>query len=273
MTTLRGLNVVITRPEAQAQTWQQQLEALGATTFLMPVMQIASLTGADEVEKINFVADNLTRYQKIIFVSQNAVAEARRHFGQLFSQQPSAVTVFAIGSATATALRAWGLRVRQNDEAMNSETLLQLSELQAPAGENILICRGLGGRETLAAELRRRGASVDYCELYQRLPHPQAAMHLARLPWGSDNQHRNKVVSAHSGDSVQLLSALLDNGGATARKMKTWPLLVPGERVKKLAVEAGFIHPITAANASATAMTQTLVQWWTQRRSDSERQG
>lgn len=269
MNPLQGLQVVITRPEVQALKWQHQLQAQGASTYLLPVMQIAPLKDVEQQQKLQSFTERPTDYQCIIFVSQNAVAFAKSSFKQL----PKHLAVFAIGSATAKALVDWGVEVESAQEAMNSEELLQLESLQAVDGHSILICRGQGGRQTLATTLRERGASVDYIELYQRRPHPRASEYLANLPWqpdqtvvesGAAEQDKtasNTVISAHSGDSVLWLSELLKTAGNTKIK-QAWPLLVPGERVSNIAQQQGFSQTLVARNASDVEMSLGLKNWW-----------
>ena len=61
-------------------------------------------------------------------------------------------------------------------EPYNSEALLAAASLRQVAGKRILILRGQEGRNLLGDELARRGAQVDYCEVYRRaLPATGAA--------------------------------------------------------------------------------------------------
>ena len=53
-------------------------------------------------------------------------------------------------------------------EPYNSETLLQAPALQQVAGKRVLILRGQHGRNLLGDELTRRGAEVEYAEVYRR---------------------------------------------------------------------------------------------------------
>lgn len=264
MQALAGLKIVITRPEAQARRWQAQLQSLGGETFLLPVMQIDPLANTEQ-QAVKQIASHLTDFDKIIFVSQNAVAHARKYFHAL----PPCLTAFAIGKTTAGAVRDWGVAVTAADEAMNSETLLALESLQAAKvrGENILICRGVGGRAALGDTLRQRGARVEYCELYHRRIHPQAQDHLAKLLSSSNGDEKQTLISVHSGESAEMLAQVLEQEALRptedkAKAIKQWPILVPGSRVEDIVRQLGFGRIICAVNASDEIMTQTLVQWW-----------
>lgn len=269
MKPLHGLQIVITRPEAQALKWQQQLHELGAETYLLPVMEICPLADKQQQHKIERFTKNLNGYQKIIFISQNAVAFVQHHIPPLAAQVDSNTKVYAIGSATAKALTDWGIAVEIANDTMNSEALLQSPDLQSIEGQSIAICRGLGGRETLADTLKKRGASVDYIELYQRRPHPQAKIALSGLSGLVEQRGQNLaksiLLSAHSGDSVKWLAELLQAEGK-ADIMKAWPILVPGQRVSQLAQEHGFAKTVVAVNASDAQMSQTVQDWWAQAR-------
>ena len=85
---------------------------------------------------------------------------------------PEIIKVIAIGPTTARAVSdLFGCTVIHSDVGVTSEDLLSLPELEEIAGKQIGILRGKGGRELLAAELRERGAVVDYFEVYRRKIH------------------------------------------------------------------------------------------------------
>lgn len=54
------------------------------------------------------------------------------------------------------------------EHGYNSEALLDLSELQHVSQKNIVIIRGENGRNTLANTLEKRGAKVNYQDVYRR---------------------------------------------------------------------------------------------------------
>ncbi len=260
MKALTGLDIIITRPQAQARRWQHQLQSLGANTQLIPVMQIVPVQSANEQEAIRNTAAHLPHYQKIIFISQNAVSAAQSFFSTL----PANADIFAIGSSTAASLAEWGVQAQAAQQAMNSETLLALAALQKNGvqGQRVLICRGVGGRTVLGDTLRERGARVDYCELYHRQRDPNAAASLANLVRCTSNQQMVEVVSIHSGESLSFLLETMSDIGEAALPLYTAPLLVPGERVADIARKNGFNNIICSVNASDETMTQTLVHWW-----------
>src|SRR5690606_34287481 len=117
----------------------------------------------------------LVNYQHIIFISTNAVEHGLRLFRRPGDPWPAAPVVYAIGRATAQALRAAGIAALEAEGRMDSEALLALPALQSVAGQRVLIVRGEGGRSRLASTLAARGAHVDIAESYRRLcPHHDA---------------------------------------------------------------------------------------------------
>jgi uroporphyrinogen-III synthase len=259
---LRNLEIVITRPLAQAEKWQQQLHAAGARTHLLPVLEIAPLTSPAEIQAVKARILSLADYQKVIFVSQNAVIEAVKWVDRYWPQLPLGIRYFAVGSSTAALAEAAELPVETAGLAMNSEALLELPALQAIKNEKILICRGAGGRTHLGEQLQQRGAQVDYCELYHRQLPSDAGQRFRDLLDGwkkVTNSGRQRVFAVHSGESLQNLRQLVDDIAPAWREaVLNATLLVPGVRVAALAAQLGFRRVLAAANATDEAMIQTL---------------
>src|SRR5690606_8524052 len=208
-------------------------------------------------ERILALAD----YQKVVFVSRNAVQHAWEWIDRYWPQLPVNIRYFAVGSATASAASEYGLHVEAAGEAMNSEALLQLPALQSVAHEKILICRGRGGRDFLAENLRARGARVDFCELYHRRLPEAARGQLADFLRQRKHSKTELVLAAHSGESLENLNRLIDELPTEDRAMLRGSfMLVPGERVADLARGLGFERVITALNATDAVMTETLGQ-------------
>lgn len=260
---LGGLRVLVTRPRQQADKWTLALQSAGATTVSLPLLEIAPYDegSGPAYQALKARVLDLDHYQHAIFVSQNAVRCGLRWIDQYWPQPPLGVAFYAVGSATAALLRDYGLAVVAADGSMNSETLLQLPSLQQVAQQRVLIFRGSGGRPLLAGELARRGARVDYCELYERRLPAAAERQLAALAWCRPGD----VVAVHSGETLtnlcSLVSDLAKAGILSADCWRQLPLLVPGERVAAQAAQWGFRHIITAPNAADQNMLAALQEW------------
>jgi uroporphyrinogen-III synthase len=206
-------------------------------------------------------------FQKAIFVSQNAVDFALQWLEDYWPQLPQGIHYYAVGEATARHLQHYGLSVSAltaaNHGAMNSESLLQATELQQVTDEKIIIFRGCGGRGHLADVLRTRGARVTYCDLYERKIPLAAAEQLRGAFIDSSVWDVTQIIACHSGESLQhFLQVLSDlDDKALFERVRQLPILVPGERVAQLARDADFDSILVAENATDAAMTAALQQF------------
>lgn len=267
------LRVIITRPEAQAAVWAQQLAAQGIDSLCVSLLEISPLTLPEQIQAIKNHIMDLDLYQKVIFVSQNAVQYGMEWIENYWPQMPMRIDFFAVGATTAKLLTNYGLTVQDlatsSGGGMTSEDLLQAPQLQHVSGDKILIMRGCGGRGHLADELRARGAKVDYCELYQRLlPESAFAQWQILLADTVAWQQVPTLISLHSGESLENLIVLmqrleqaLPQKNSRALLLNTC-VLVPSERIAAAAKAAGFTECLVAQNATDAAMTAALLNYY-----------
>ncbi len=255
---LHGLGVLVTRPAHQAQALQQSIEAAGGRAFLFPLLDIKPL--ADPGRALPWIRD-LARYDIAVFVSANAVDHGLRlidlHGGTLGS-----IELIAVGRATARCLEERGItRAAVPDEA-NSEGVLRLDRLEADriAGKRVLIFRGTGGRELLAEGLRRRGALVDYAEVYERGVAEVDPKPLLGL-WDRGEIDAAIVTSATA------LEHLLSLGvGIGRERLLEVTLVVLSERLAARARQLGFRRPpLVATEAGDAGLFSALTAWHTRR--------
>ncbi len=259
---LRGLRVLLTRPQQQLPKWQSLLQSEGAETCPVPLMAIEPLSEPAAMQAIKDRIMALAEYRHVIFVSQNAAHHGLDWIDQYWPQLPVDVHFYAVGAATARVLQAYGCPVTAAQDTMNSEELLALPQLQQVELQKVLICRGRGGRPLLAQALSERGAQVDYCELYERcFPREEALTALMQSRCGRSGD----LVALHSGEALdnwhQLLQALQQTQPQQAAACAALPLLVPGERVAHLARERRYPEVIVARNASDEEMLGALRDW------------
>lgn len=264
---LQGLDIVITRPYAQAEPWAQRLQELGAKTYLIPLLEIVPVKEPPQIRAIQNCILDFDLYSKAIFVSQNAVEHAFEWIENYWPQLPVGIDFFAVGEATAQQIAAQGARVtdlaQTQSGAMTSETLLQSPGLQNVTGEKIIIFRGVGGRPHLGETLKARGALVDYCELYERRLPANAAEQFASIMHEIATE-KTCVVVLHSGEALENLQQvlhqkLLQELQSEKKLKEKIVLLVPSVRVLDLAKAAGFTQVYTAQNATDTSMLQGLM--------------
>ncbi|MGV6857806.1 MAG: uroporphyrinogen-III synthase [bacterium] len=240
---LAGLNILVTRPEHQAEGFSHSIESMGGSAVRLPVLAIESIPyDAGDGDR--------NRFDFVFFVSSNAVK-----YGIPF--MPDKGSVVAVGSRTAEALVARGVEVTiKPDHGFTSEDLLALPSLQKMGGKSALIFRGQGGREALAKTLCERGASVEYAEVYRRF-----------RPDYSD-QVVDRVLSGEPIDvvaitSIEGLKNLKQIAGARHRHwLDRVPLLLGSKRMQAAADKNGLGgETILASDPTDPSMLKALTHW------------
>lgn len=248
--TLSGKRIWLTRPEEQNAQLAAALREYGAEPFCLPLLEIVPVA-PDADTRAQLLA--LDRYDIIIYISANAAKVGLDAISRYWPQYPVHPQNFSVGPTTGHVLEARGLSVRYPVERADSEGLLALPELQYVAGKKVLIIRGIGGRETLATVLRKRGCHVEYAELYGRcLPaHPHSWL-----------QH---ALEEQPPDAIVISSAeAMDNLKSLFREWyPQWaqlPLHVVSLRLVEQARAAGFQRIVQMAGATDTAILSGLLR-------------
>ncbi|MBK7730082.1 MAG: uroporphyrinogen-III synthase [Gammaproteobacteria bacterium] len=259
---LEGVSVLVTRPAPQGESLVAAIREAGGAALALPLLEIREL---ERDASADAVFDRLDGFDIAIFISANAVRVALGRWRARGGAWPAQLMCLAIGSATEQALAREGIAATSAAAAMNSEELLALDVLAKVDGRRIVIFKGAGGRDLLAASLRARGAHVSGCALYRRVapatPTAELARQLARS--GVD------TVLISSGEGFTNLLGLLgrDLAGTMAGRIT---LVVPGERVAQLARTSGFMRLEVAANATDEAMLAALRGLAARKRAESE---
>jgi uroporphyrinogen III methyltransferase/synthase len=172
---LFGKRIVVTRSREQARELVDLLESLGAQTIEAPTFRLAA---AEDPESVDRAAASSHQYAWIVFESANAVS---RYFAALLNgvrdlRALGGVRVAAIGPSTADRLLSLGLRPDVVvPESGTEATVRALEGHGGLSGIPILVVRPDHGRveqarESLAAELRRRGADATDLIAYRTMP-------------------------------------------------------------------------------------------------------
>lgn len=249
---LRGLQVLITRPVEQQQDLGDAISSRGGLALLIPLIEIKALQEVSSVQALEHKIRELDKYQLLIFVSSNAVRYAATWINEYWPRLPDDICVIAIGPTTAQVVSEQiGCEAIYSAAGMSSENLLELAELKHVDGKRIGIFRGQGGRELLADTLSSKGAELDYLEVYQRLPVDYDAREFCtRLQADSVN-----VLTVTSMESLARLDSLLADNKA---ELGLLPLLVPSARVAQQAERSGFEHVINTEGADTRSFIAAL---------------
>jgi uroporphyrinogen-III synthase len=256
MEKLRGLGVLVTRPEQQAEPLCRLLRDEGARAWKFPGLAIVEDPAGQRAiaQLANQSAPDL-----LVFVSANAVRFAR----SLLRSWPAVATA-AIGPATAQALHQLGHPPRIVPTAgFDTDSLLADSRLLRLNGQRVILLKGSGGRERLAAQFRKRGADLLELALYQRIPPtptPKALDELAHL-------FAAEALQAVTITSLDLAEHLLAALTADLReKFATLCWLVPSQRVAAgLRDRQSRAELLIADSAEDHDLVAALAGWWTSR--------
>jgi len=252
---LAGLTIALTRPPEQAVSTVRALRAVGATVLEYPVLDIVAIAAAPPKLPAPAYA--------AIFVSANAVQHGAALVRDIARTSPG-LLVFAIGNATATALRDAGFEnVVSPQQSSDSEGLLALSQLQSGQvkGQHIVLVRGGstgGGRKLIEETLAGRGAGTHAIECYERrvaAPSPeQRAALLAAL-----QAPRKPAVMALSVETLEnLLDTMTGIDSGAGNLLRSAVLLVPHARIAAAARERGFAN-VVEVPLSTEALIAALI--------------
>jgi uroporphyrinogen-III synthase len=208
MLPLHNRRILITRTRKQASDLAAQLEALGASTILIPTIEIVP------PETYTPLDDALTRldtFDWLLFTSANAV-EA---FAQRRSLHPSSATmpkIAVIGPATASAVEAFGLPVALLPPRYIAESL---AESLAPYahGSRMLLVRAEDARDILPNTLAQAGADLSIAPAYSNRIPPGSISALQTL--FANPTTIPDAITFTSASTARNLIALLDTASLT----------------------------------------------------------
>ena len=169
---LTGISVLVTRPKRQAESLCRLIEAYGGTAIRCPTVLIESIEGSETLAQ---ALTAVATADIVIFVSPNAAEYGLSALRQARLVLPSGALVLAMGPGTAAKLQEDGIIATAISKApFNSEALMELNILAAPAGQFVVIFCGEGGREWLSKSLKDKGARVIPVICYRRSLPPAA---------------------------------------------------------------------------------------------------
>jgi uroporphyrinogen III methyltransferase/synthase len=181
---LFGRRIVITRDRSQAMDLAEPLEALGAETILLPMIEVREAADPGPLDQ---AIARLDSYNWLIFTSVNGV----RYFIDRLDRSARDLRsvrakICAIGPATRAVVEALHLKVDLMPDEYVAESLVKAFVLEDLKDRRILLPRAAVARDLVPIELTRRGATVDVVEAYRTVVPEDAAARareaLARKP-------------------------------------------------------------------------------------------
>ena len=252
---LDGYSILVTRPEDQAHTLIADIEKHGGLAVFAPMIVIQPKRDDPRaVQLIKQVRD----YAAVIFISKNAV-EYGMQMIMAAKQSLADREIYAVGVGTGGRLRELGIvNVHVPKGEFSSEGLLKMPGLSAHEidGQRVLIIRGAGGRELLAQALQQRGASVDYCEVYQRsVPDTSLSKLLSTHHLSAPD-----IAIITSPEALTNLATKIDQEGLDV--LYDVPLMVAGGRTAQEVERLGFtMEPVVVDNPGDQCILEALIRW------------
>lgn len=244
--------MLVTRPAHQARRLCDLIQTSGGVAVPFPAVAIQP--SQDPVAAEAVVA-RLDEFDIAIFVSANAVHRGVELIHRHRDELPPSLCLAAVGSGTARALEeAFNREPDIRPEGrFDSEGLLATAALQEVHGRAVVIFRGEGGRELLAETLRRRGARVEYAEVYRRV---RPASDLGALQSGA----KVDIITVTSAEGLENLFAM-----ATNEDQRDWlrrrPLVMMSGRAVERAAELGVREVVIAAENSDQGLVAAIAAW------------
>jgi uroporphyrinogen-III synthase len=238
------MQLIVTRPRAQAAAAVAQLRADGVDAVALPLLEVEPI--ADPAVLRARWAE-LRAYKLVMFVSANAVQSFFAAAPADAALWPRHTLAASTGPGTTAALVAAGVPAAQvvapgaAATQLDSEALWQELSRHPWAGTRALIVRGEGGREWLAQTLGAAGARVDMVAAYRRTL-PRLDGEEAALLAAAQARPQAFVWHFTSSEAVRHLPLLAP--GATWSSSSAF---AAHERIAQAAREIGFAQVQTLA--------------------------
>lgn len=281
---LAGITILITRAAGQNNEFRDRLEKLGAIVAEMPALEIGPPSSWQELDRAIAHLDN---YHWLILTSTNGVDY---FFDRLMTQGKDSrhlggIKIAVVGKKTAASLKQRGLQADFIPPNFVADSLVAEFP-ESVSGKNILFPRvETGGREVLVAEFTAAGASVTEVAAYQSGCPKQIDPAAANLLL----QRQVDVITFASSKTVQYFCQLLTQELASHQKNQNLPNDYPktkndpnldnllsdlisnvclasiGPQTSQTCIKLLGRVDIEAAEYTIDGLTQTLVQWASQR--------
>ena len=250
---LRQIGVIVTRPEAQAESLLNRIHEHGGKGFLVPALAIVNARNSKGAKRILSQSDQNDYF---LFTSPNSVIFAKK----LGFKFPVDKGYISIGLGTEKALHAEGITHDVNDKIITapkpytSEALIETLKSYDLTDQSVLIVSGEGGRRLLGDALTEQGAKTKYVNVYRRVKPKTFALE----PVTTYIKEHPVLLTLTSSEAIDtLLPALQD-----AELMETIDAVIVGsDRLANHAIDVGFHNPIVAQSALEDDLWDAIVTY------------
>lgn len=250
---LSDRTVVVTRPREQAASLAEPLRRRGARVVEFPTIEIAP---PDDPSGLSRAIARWESFDWLVCTSVNGVAavvEALTSAGREPADAVAALSVAAIGPATAGAVREAGGRVAVvPEEEYRAEALAGalLREMGDTEGVRVLVARAAEARPVLPERLRAAGVDVVEVAAYRTEVADPGADRMTRMlrEGGVD------WLTFTASSTVRNFRRLVDAAPGPARVACIGPITAETAR------EAGFRVDVTATEYTIPGLVRALVE-------------
>jgi len=245
--------VLVTRPDAQAASLVEALEARGLEPVVVPTIEVLPVPAGGPLDAH---AADLAGYDWAVVTSANG-AEALVGAARRVGVDPAVTRWAAVGEATSATLSAAGVVDAFRPSRSNGRAIAD--QLPLDPGQRVLLARADIADRALPEGLRARDAIVDEVDAYrtQEAPEPSRRRLLAALADGPID-----AILATSGSTLRGLLALAAAVDVpTARIRSTLTVCIgpsTGETARELAFEWLAEAPMQRADSLADAVAAAL---------------
>lgn len=217
----------------------QALEHAGWKVVNLPLLEIESLAWSDT--ELAAVRQKIDAADWVLWTSVHAVTALP---ADLFAAKPHG-SLHAVGARTARcAAQRLGRPIASPSAGHGGEAWAKSMTDRWRPGQRVLVVTGENGTTCWHTAVQRAGLSLDLLPVYRR--HPCKLMLPCELP---------DVVVATSGSAL----AALEGCQPSAALHKT-PIILPAERLKSVAREAGWSGRIASVTDLSSAAVQTALE-------------
>jgi uroporphyrinogen III methyltransferase/synthase len=250
---LKGRNVLLTREHSQVAALARMLQDRGAKTLECPLIVFAP---PEDWGPVDQCLEKLDHYDGFLFTSVNAVSFFFHRLLETGTPLDPLLKApcFAVGPATARALRARNVQVKAIPDRYQAEGMMELLEKEDLRGQRFLFPRARKAREVLTRYLVARSARVDLAVVYETRK-------------AEENQQLLQTVLA-----TQVLDYITFTSTSTVRffgemagreppdrPWKPIPAACIGEITSRAARELGFETVLTATESTLEGLVLSLV--------------
>ena len=252
--------ILVTRSREQASDLVEQLEDLGAACLEGATIALAEPPGPEGWQPLDRALAEVADYHWLLFTSPNAVRFFFKRLSALGldSRSLKGPRIAVVGSATAEALLAHGIRADLLPDQFTAEGLAAGLLAQGVAGQRILLPRALKARDLLPESLVQAGAQVDIVPVYHNIRPPMSE----EIRRAIQRRELDLITFTSSSTVSNFIELLGVKGEELAQLLAGIKIAAIGPITAATAVEAGLKVDIQPEKHTIPALVEAIGQYF-----------